>query len=76
MADDSTEKPLAKESPENEHYIYEKVKSSSKAVQNQKMAVEELISTETSYVHNLQLCISDIRGHLQKKQVRKESKRL
>lgn len=37
---------------------------------SQRLAVEELITTEASYVHNLQLCLSDIRAHLQKKQVR------
>ncbi|XP_054833716.1 rho guanine nucleotide exchange factor 37 [Eublepharis macularius] len=70
MANDSTEEEgLAKESPETEHHIYEDVKWFNKAEQNQRMAVEELISTETGYVHNLQLCISDIHDHLQKKQL-------
>ncbi|XP_015268128.1 PREDICTED: rho guanine nucleotide exchange factor 37 isoform X2 [Gekko japonicus] len=69
MANDSTEEPLGKESPEPECNIYEEVKWFNKAEQNQRMAVEELINTETSYVHNLQLCISDIRDHLQKKQL-------
>uniref|UniRef100_A0A8C5U8E5 Rho guanine nucleotide exchange factor 37 n=1 Tax=Malurus cyaneus samueli TaxID=2593467 RepID=A0A8C5U8E5_9PASS len=36
---------------------------------SQRLAVEELITTEASYVHNLQLCVSDIRAHLQKKQL-------
>ncbi|KAL8211821.1 UNVERIFIED_CONTAM: hypothetical protein K2H54_020081, partial [Gekko kuhli] len=69
MANDSTEEPLAQESPEPECDVYEDVKWFNKAEQNQRMAVEELINTETSYVHNLQLCIADIRDHLQKKQL-------
>lgn len=36
---------------------------------SQRLAVEELITTEASYVHNIQLCVSDIRAHLQDKQV-------
>uniref|UniRef100_A0A8B9DMD9 Rho guanine nucleotide exchange factor 37 n=1 Tax=Anser cygnoides TaxID=8845 RepID=A0A8B9DMD9_ANSCY len=36
---------------------------------SQRLAVEELITTEASYVHNLQLCLSDIRAHLQQKQL-------
>ncbi|KAM6055172.1 rho guanine nucleotide exchange factor 37 isoform 2-T2 [Theristicus caerulescens] len=36
---------------------------------SQRLAVEELITTEASYVHNIQLCVSDIRAHLQKKQL-------
>ncbi|XP_077183208.1 rho guanine nucleotide exchange factor 37 [Paroedura picta] len=69
MANDNTVEPLAQESPETDCNIYEEVKWFNKAEQNQRMAVEELISTETSYVHNLQLCISDIRDHLQIKQL-------
>ncbi|XP_060096582.1 rho guanine nucleotide exchange factor 37 isoform X2 [Heteronotia binoei] len=69
MANDSTEELLATESPETENHIYEEAKWFDKAEQNQRMAVEELISTETSYVNNLQLCISDIHDHLQKKQL-------
>ncbi|XP_048347330.1 rho guanine nucleotide exchange factor 37 isoform X1 [Sphaerodactylus townsendi] len=69
MANDNTEELLAKESPGTEDPIYEEVKWFNKTEQNQRMAVEELISTETSYVHNLHLCISDIRDHLQKKQL-------
>uniref|UniRef100_A0A8B9Q2C2 Rho guanine nucleotide exchange factor 37 n=1 Tax=Apteryx owenii TaxID=8824 RepID=A0A8B9Q2C2_APTOW len=36
---------------------------------SQRLAVEELITTEASYVHNLQLCVSDVRAHLQEKQL-------
>uniref|UniRef100_A0A8D0FVF3 Rho guanine nucleotide exchange factor 37 n=1 Tax=Strix occidentalis caurina TaxID=311401 RepID=A0A8D0FVF3_STROC len=39
------------------------------ALKHQRLAVEELITTEASYVHNIQLCVSDIRAHLQKKQL-------
>lgn len=37
--------------------------------QSQRLALEELIGTEASYVHNLQLCVCDIRAHLRDKQV-------
>ncbi|XP_025903279.1 rho guanine nucleotide exchange factor 37 [Nothoprocta perdicaria] len=36
---------------------------------NRRLAVEELLATEASYVHNLQLCMWDIRAHLQQKQL-------
>ncbi|XP_061472825.1 rho guanine nucleotide exchange factor 37 [Rhineura floridana] len=68
MANDSTEELLVKEAPEAEH-IYDTVTCLDKAEQNQQLAVEELINTETSYVQNLELCISDLREHLQKKQL-------
>ncbi|KAF7249276.1 Rho guanine nucleotide exchange factor 37 [Varanus komodoensis] len=70
MANDSTEElPVQAEDPEAEEHIYETVEWPDKAEQNQRLAVEELINTEASYVHNLQLCIGDIRRHLQKKQL-------
>ncbi|XP_062976659.1 rho guanine nucleotide exchange factor 37 [Elgaria multicarinata webbii] len=69
MANDSTEELPAEETPEAEEHIYDIVKWPDKAEQNQRMALEELFNTETGYVHNLQLCISDIRNHLQKKQL-------
>ncbi|XP_010220905.1 PREDICTED: rho guanine nucleotide exchange factor 37 [Tinamus guttatus] len=37
--------------------------------ERRRLAVEELLATEASYVHNLQLCMSDIRAHLQHKQL-------
>nr|XP_028573407.1 rho guanine nucleotide exchange factor 37 isoform X1 [Podarcis muralis]XP_028573408.1 rho guanine nucleotide exchange factor 37 isoform X1 [Podarcis muralis] len=68
MANDSTDELTAEETPEAEP-IYETLTYLDKTEQNQRLAVEELINTETSYVQNLQLCISDIRNHLQKKQL-------
>lgn len=50
--------------------VYEDVVPCDKMELSQRLAVEELITTEASYVHNIQLCVSDIRAHLQKKQVR------
>ncbi|KFV50873.1 Rho guanine nucleotide exchange factor 37, partial [Tyto alba] len=49
--------------------IYEEVVPSNRMELSQRLAVEELITTEASYVHNIQLCVSDIRAHLQKKQL-------
>ncbi|KFU92879.1 Rho guanine nucleotide exchange factor 37, partial [Chaetura pelagica] len=49
--------------------VYEEVVTCEKMELNQQLAVEELITTEASYVHNLQLCVLDIRAHLQKKQL-------
>ncbi|KAH0629699.1 hypothetical protein JD844_011973 [Phrynosoma platyrhinos] len=69
MANDSPEELPAEETPEAEKNIYETVTWPDKAEQNQQLAVEELINTEISYVHNLQLCISDIRIHLRNKQL-------
>ncbi|XP_010987791.1 rho guanine nucleotide exchange factor 37 isoform X2 [Camelus dromedarius] len=39
--------------------------SEDKSLLHQKLAVRELIDTEVSYLHMLQLCASDIRSHLQ-----------
>ncbi|KFR05125.1 Rho guanine nucleotide exchange factor 37, partial [Nipponia nippon] len=49
--------------------IYEEVMPCNRMELSQRLAVEELITTEASYVHNIQLCVSDIRAHLQKKQL-------
>ncbi|KFZ58101.1 Rho guanine nucleotide exchange factor 37, partial [Podiceps cristatus] len=49
--------------------IYEEVMPCERMELSQRLAVEELITTEASYVHNIQLCVSDIRAHLQKKQL-------
>ncbi|KFP22802.1 Rho guanine nucleotide exchange factor 37, partial [Egretta garzetta] len=49
--------------------IYEEVMPCSRMELSQRLAVEELITTEASYVHNIQLCVSDIRAHLQKKEL-------
>ncbi|KFW63301.1 Rho guanine nucleotide exchange factor 37, partial [Pygoscelis adeliae] len=49
--------------------IYEEVMPCDRMELSQRLAVEELITTEASYVHNIQLCVSDIRAHLQKKQL-------
>ncbi|KFQ58608.1 Rho guanine nucleotide exchange factor 37, partial [Pelecanus crispus] len=49
--------------------IYEEVMPCDRMELSQRLAVEELITTEASYVRNIQLCVSDIRAHLQKKQL-------
>ncbi|KAM6469071.1 rho guanine nucleotide exchange factor 37 isoform 2-T2 [Liasis olivaceus] len=69
MANDSTEELPSKETSEDEEHIYETVLCLDKAEPNHQMAVDELITTEANYVHNLQLCIFDIHDHLQKKQL-------
>ncbi|KAJ6668022.1 hypothetical protein lerEdw1_016343 [Lerista edwardsae] len=69
MANDSPEEVLEEEAPETEDPVYEDVQWLDKEEQKRRLAVDELINTETSYVHNLQLCISDIHNHLQKKQL-------
>ncbi|ETE71112.1 Rho guanine nucleotide exchange factor 37 [Ophiophagus hannah] len=78
MANDSTEEPPSKVTSEDEEHIYEHIyetlASSDKPELNHQMAMDELINTEANYVHNLQLCIFDIRHHLQKKQVREKLK--
>lgn len=60
--------PEAEDAAEAEEAVYE-VMPCERMEQSQRLAVEELITTEASYVHNLQLCVSDIRAHLQEKQV-------
>ncbi|XP_058022618.1 rho guanine nucleotide exchange factor 37 isoform X1 [Ahaetulla prasina] len=73
MANDSTEEPPSKVTSEDEEHIYEHIYetlvSSDKPELNHQMAMDELITTEANYVHNLQLCIFDICDHLQKKQL-------
>ncbi|KAG8128735.1 hypothetical protein E2320_015536 [Naja naja] len=73
MANDSTEEPPPKMTLEDEEHIYEHIyetlASSGKPELNHQMAMDELITSEANYVHNLQLCIFDIRHHLQKKQL-------
>lgn len=62
--------PSAEEAAEAEEDMDEEIPCARTEL-SQRLAVEELISTEASYVHNLQLCVSDIRAHLQSKQVRR-----
>uniref|UniRef100_A0A7M4EIE3 Rho guanine nucleotide exchange factor 37 n=1 Tax=Crocodylus porosus TaxID=8502 RepID=A0A7M4EIE3_CROPO len=71
MASSGSDEPPATEPeiPGAECSIYEEVMWLDKTEQNQRLAVEELIKTEASYVHNIQLCVSDIRAHLQQKQL-------
>ncbi|XP_019361992.1 PREDICTED: rho guanine nucleotide exchange factor 37 isoform X2 [Gavialis gangeticus] len=71
MASSGSDEPPATEPeiPGAECSIYEEVIWLDKTEQNQRLAVEELIKTEASYVHNIQLCASDIRAHLQQKQL-------
>ncbi|XP_074772129.1 rho guanine nucleotide exchange factor 37 isoform X2 [Athene noctua] len=61
--------PHAEDTAETEETIYEEVMPCNRMELSQRLAVEELITTEASYVHNIQLCVSDIRAHLQKKQL-------
>lgn len=69
MASTHAEEPLAEDTADHDAHIYEEVMLSERMEHSQRLAVEELITTEASYVHNLQLCLSDIRAHLQKKQL-------
>ena len=68
-AQGAEDRPDAEDTAETEEAIYEEVMPCSRMELSQRLAVEELITTEASYVHNIQLCVSDIRAHLQKKQV-------
>jgi len=70
MASAHGTEPDAEDVAEPEEAIYEEVTSCERMELSQRLAVEELITTEASYVHNIQLCVSDIRAHLQKKKVR------
>ncbi|OXB55009.1 hypothetical protein ASZ78_013196 [Callipepla squamata] len=63
------EEPPAEDAADHDAHIYEEVMLCERMEHRQRLAVEELITTEASYVHNLQLCLSDIRAHLQKKQL-------
>ncbi|KFW06735.1 Rho guanine nucleotide exchange factor 37, partial [Eurypyga helias] len=49
--------------------IYEEVMPCDRMELSQRLAVEELITTEASYVHNIQFCVLDIWANLQKKQL-------
>lgn len=60
--------PDSEDAAEAEEAVYEVVPCDRMEL-SQRLAVEELITTEASYVHNIQLCVSDIRAHLQQKQV-------
>lgn len=71
MASAHGAEPDAEDASETEEAIYEEVVPCDRMELSQRLAVEELITTEASYVHNIQLCVSDIRAHLQKKQVRR-----
>ncbi|XP_054698192.1 rho guanine nucleotide exchange factor 37 isoform X1 [Grus americana] len=69
MASARGAEPDAEDTAEPEEAIYEEVMPCERMELSQRLAVEELITTEASYVHNIQLCVSDIRAHLQKKQL-------
>ncbi|XP_009470518.1 PREDICTED: rho guanine nucleotide exchange factor 37 [Nipponia nippon] len=69
MASAHGAEPDAEDAAETEEAIYEEVMPCNRMELSQRLAVEELITTEASYVHNIQLCVSDIRAHLQKKQL-------
>uniref|UniRef100_A0A8B9DME5 Rho guanine nucleotide exchange factor 37 n=1 Tax=Anser cygnoides TaxID=8845 RepID=A0A8B9DME5_ANSCY len=69
MASPHTEEPPTKGTADPDAHIYEEVTLCERMELSQRLAVEELITTEASYVHNLQLCLSDIRAHLQQKQL-------
>ncbi|XP_026714056.1 rho guanine nucleotide exchange factor 37 isoform X2 [Athene cunicularia] len=68
-APEAEDRPDAEDTAETEETTYEEVMPCNKMELSQRLAVEELITTEASYVHNIQLCVSDIRAHLQKKQL-------
>lgn len=70
MASARRAEPDAEDTAKTKEAIYEEVMPCDRMELSQRLAVEELITTEASYVHNIQLCVSDIRAHLQKKQVR------
>ncbi|KAM8994159.1 rho guanine nucleotide exchange factor 37 isoform 1-T2 [Ara ararauna] len=69
MESDPRAEPDAEDAAEAEEVVYEEVMPCDRMELSQRLAVEELITTEASYVHNIQLCVSDIRAHLQKKQL-------
>ncbi|XP_051834645.1 rho guanine nucleotide exchange factor 37 isoform X2 [Antechinus flavipes] len=58
------ESPSPGENSEDESQGDEAIKILEKMKLNQRLAAKELISTEARYVHNLQLCASDIRSQL------------
>ncbi|KAM7101173.1 rho guanine nucleotide exchange factor 37 isoform 2-T2 [Ciconia maguari] len=69
MASTGGAEPDPEDAAETKEAIYEEVMPCDRMELSQRLAVEELITTEASYVHNIQLCVSDIRAHLQKKQL-------
>ncbi|XP_038042473.1 rho guanine nucleotide exchange factor 37 [Anas platyrhynchos] len=69
MASPHAEELPAEGTADPDAHIYEEVTLCERMELSQRLAVEELITTEASYVHNLQLCLSDIRAHLQQKQL-------
>ncbi|XP_009984872.1 PREDICTED: rho guanine nucleotide exchange factor 37 [Tauraco erythrolophus] len=69
MASAHGAEPDAEDEAKPEEAVYEEVIPCERMELSQRLAVEELITTEASYVHNIQLCVSDIRAHLQKKQL-------
>ncbi|XP_074865686.1 rho guanine nucleotide exchange factor 37 isoform X2 [Carettochelys insculpta] len=69
MASTSPDELPAKEPPGAECPIYKEMTCLDKMELNRKLAVEELITTEASYVHTIELCVSDIRIHLRHKQL-------
>ncbi|XP_008526540.1 rho guanine nucleotide exchange factor 37 isoform X2 [Equus przewalskii] len=61
MADPGADEPSPRtESPDGEGRV-----SEDRSLLHQRLAIRELIDTEVSYLHMLQLCASDIRGRLQ-----------
>ncbi|XP_054143845.1 rho guanine nucleotide exchange factor 37 isoform X2 [Melozone crissalis] len=60
--------PGPEDAAEAEEAVYEEMPGDRMEL-SQRLAVEELLSTEASYVHNMQLCVRDIRAHLQDKQL-------
>ncbi|XP_068016097.1 rho guanine nucleotide exchange factor 37 isoform X3 [Melanerpes formicivorus] len=69
MASTHGAQPDAEDTTETKETVCEEVVPCDKMELNQRLAVEELITTEASYVHNIQFCVLDIRAHLQKKQL-------
>ncbi|XP_040460976.1 rho guanine nucleotide exchange factor 37 [Falco naumanni] len=69
MASAHGAEPNAEDAAETQEAVYEEIMPCNRMELSQQLAVEELITTEASYVHNIQLCVLDIRAHLQKKQL-------
>ncbi|XP_007473917.1 rho guanine nucleotide exchange factor 37 isoform X1 [Monodelphis domestica] len=59
-----SEPPSPGESSGDESQGVEATRICEKMKLNQRLAAKELVNTEAKYVHNLQLCASDIRSHL------------
>ncbi|XP_028907074.1 rho guanine nucleotide exchange factor 37 [Ornithorhynchus anatinus] len=65
MADSSPdETAVTTEGPGDQSHPKEETEPLDKMESKQRLAADELIRTEASYVRTLQLCTSDIRGHL------------